>query len=246
MKGTQFLKRHSPTILSVIASAGVIASAVLAAKATPKAMAVLEEEQISKEEPLTPIETVKAVAPAYIPAASVCAMTILCILGANALNKRQQAAITSAYIFLEQSYKKYKGKVAEIFGKQADEDIQKAVIEDRKKEAALPEATDKRLFFEEHYGEMFERTMAEVLDAELRLNRKFATEGEASLNDFFEYLDLPRTDAGDQYGWSIDYICDFYNYSWIDFEHELVTLDDGLECYIINIKAGPIGEYLPL
>lgn len=253
MNGTQllarsklFLKRQSPTILTCIGAVGVVATAVLAIRATPKAMETLERAKLEKEEDLTPLEVVQVAGPAYIPAITIGASTIACIFGANVLNKRQQATITGAYMFLQQSYKEYKNKVNEIFGKDADSQIKSAILEEKRRKVELPTSGETVLFYEEHYGEIFERTMAEVMDAEYQLNRKFAVEGEATLNDFFELLGLPKNDAGDSFGWNIDYICDFYSYSWIDFEHELVTLDDGLECYIITAKAGPVGEYLPL
>ena len=40
-----FLKRQSPTILSVISAGGVVGTAVLAVKATPKAMKILEDRK---------------------------------------------------------------------------------------------------------------------------------------------------------------------------------------------------------
>ena len=68
-------------------------------------------------------------------------------------------------------------------------------------------------------------------------------DGEASLNDFFELLGLNEMKIGDALGWSQECICDFYNPAWIDFEHELVTMEDGMECYIINILVSPMIDY---
>lgn len=44
----------------------------------------------------------------YIPTAAFGLSTIACIMGANALNSRKQAALTSAYALINQSYKEYK------------------------------------------------------------------------------------------------------------------------------------------
>ena len=40
-------------------------------------------------------------------------------MGANALNRRQQAALTSAYVLVQSSYKEYKGKLKELYGEEA-------------------------------------------------------------------------------------------------------------------------------
>lgn len=44
----------------------------------------------------------------YSPAVAIGASTIACIMGANALNRRQQVALTSAYALDQNSYKEYK------------------------------------------------------------------------------------------------------------------------------------------
>ena len=105
----QWLHKNSPTILTVIAAVGTGAPAVLAAMATPDAIKSKEQAQQEKgEEKLTLWETVKAEVPAYIPAAAVGTGTIACIFGANILNQRQQASITSAYAVLNEMYGKYR------------------------------------------------------------------------------------------------------------------------------------------
>lgn len=259
MKGiTYHLKKHSPTILTVIGAIGVVATAVAAVKATPKAMLLIEQagyEKGSDENPiedmeyasLTPVEMVKTAWKPYIPAALIGGATITCIFSANVLNRRQQAAITSAYILLERTYKSYKDKVVELYGKETDRRVREEIVKDDYKEKAedIPEADSDEtlLFYEEHYGQYFHRKMVEVMDAEYRINRKLAQEGEACLNDFFEYLGLDETEVGDALGWSQEGICDFFQPAWIDFEHQLVTMDDGMECYIINILVKPKEGY---
>ena len=111
-----FLRRNSPTILTFLGAAGVVATSIAAAKATPKAMALLEKTKEEKGEELTKLEMVKVAGPAYIPAVAIGASTIACIFGANALNKKTQASIMSAYALLNTSYKQYKSKVKELYG----------------------------------------------------------------------------------------------------------------------------------
>lgn len=129
-----FLKRHSSTILTVMGAIGVGATAVIAVKDTPKALRILEEAEQEKGEELTVKEKIITAGPVYIPAIAVGVSTIACIFGANALNKRNQAALMSAYALLDQSYKDYKRKVSDIYGEGAD----KRIIEEVAKEELEP------------------------------------------------------------------------------------------------------------
>lgn len=133
MKNT-FLKRHSSTILTTIGAIGVVATAVIAVKDTPKALRILDEAEQEKGEELTVKEKIVTAGPVYIPAIAVGVSTIACIFGANTLNKRNQAALMSAYALLDQSYKDYKRKVSDIYGKDAD----KKIIEEIAKEELEP------------------------------------------------------------------------------------------------------------
>jgi hypothetical protein len=100
------------------------------------------------------------------------------------------------------------------------------------------------LFYEYNHGDFFLRTKEEVLSAEYRLNLKFSITGYASLNDFYELLYLPKTDIGASIGWAFGN--DLYRYPWIDFTHELVNLEDGMECYVIDMPNPPESDYLYL
>lgn len=240
-----YLSRNAPMILSCVGAIGVGITAVVTAKATVKAVCIINEAECSKKETLTKGEAFAVAAPAYIPAVLIGSATIVCIFGANVLNRKHQAALTSAYILLDSTFKDYKAKVAELYGTDANKKVRAEIVKDKCKdiEQHIVRSDETLLFYEEHYGKIFERTFAEVQDAEYRLNRKLAMDGEASLNDFFQLLGLNEMEVGDALGWSQEGICDFFNPPWIDFEHELVRLDDGMECYIINILVAPVTGY---
>lgn len=242
MKIEAIVKRTAPTILSAMGTVGLIATVVEAVKATPKAMIIRDQEVPYVDGKQDPVEVVKATWKCYVPTAILGAATIGCIVGADILGKRQKAALMSAYILLQKAYAEYREGTVETFGADADRRVKQAVAKGRKEKSESDEpivARETCLFYEEHYGKYFERTMIEVLDAEYRMNRKFALTGEASLNDFFEYLGFSDQEIGDAFGWSESYVCDYENTWWVDFDHELVELDDGLECYIINISPRP-------
>lgn len=249
MKGAKislYLKRNSPTILSIVGSIGVMTTTIAAIKATPKALSLMENEKahINKQleqggwqtrvDKLTIAETIKATWKCYIPTALIGLSTITCIFGANALNKNQQAALTSAYILLDNAYKEYKDKVSTLLGDDANRHIQKSIVEDKYKETDISLGEEKQLFYEYNYGEFFERTKMEVLNAEYNFNKMFSSIGYATLNDFYELLGLPLTQEGNIIGWTVQ-----EGYSLVDFEHELLIMDDGLECIYINLPVSP-------
>ena len=245
MKGfVHTVKKASPTILTCLGAVGVIATAVAAVKATPKAIDLCRDISDENEKEPSMLDYIKAGWKYYIPSAAIGLVTIGCIFGANGLNKRKLAAITGTYILLDQAYREYKNKVKEIFGEEGNRQILNAVFRDRTEDVDIsPTDENTLLFYEEHYGKFFERTMLEVQDAEYRINQKLAKEGEASLNDFLRYLSLPELEIGDDLGWVQEMKCDTCRPLWIDFEHYLVTMDDGMECYIINMVLEPTDDY---
>jgi hypothetical protein len=249
-KSKLHLKRASPTILTCIGAAGVVATAVMAARATPKAMELCEMLRLYKvkndEDEPSRAEYVKAAGPAYIPAALVGVATISCIFGANAISRRQTAAITSAYMLLDSAYREYRDKAKQALGEDAAAQIRELIAKDKYEigEYDFTESGERQVFYEEFYGKFFERSKEEVLSAEYHFNRNFKLRGYATLNEFYEFLSLPKTELGEALGWSLGAGEEFYGYSWVDFEHRKVTLDDGLECLTIEMPFAPTADYL--
>lgn len=237
------LKNAAPTILTCLSAIGMVLTIVMAVKATPKAMELLETAAVEKDDELTKFEVIKTAAPAYISTALLGASTIFCILEANILNKKQQAAYISAYTMLDQTFKAYKSNVKTLYGDNADDEIRAKRISDSFGGFDKSHSDETLVFYEENYGEFFELTKEEVLMAENELNRTFILRGYVTLNDFYAYLGLPEKDFGNVLGWSIWAGEAFYGYSWIDFEHKKHTLDDGLEYYIISMPFPPTMDF---
>ena len=208
----------------------MIITSVMAVKETQKALRLIAEAEKEKGESLTKLEVVKAAAPVYIPAIATGAATIACIFGANALNKRHQAALMSAYALLDSSYKDYKNKVKDLYGEEADQKVRDDVAKDKFKDDELYHEDDgKQLFYDEYSNRYFRATNETVLRAEYEINRILAEDCYATLNEYYDLLDIPKVDHGEYVGWSS---AQMY---WINFRHEKVEIDDGLECYIISI-----------
>ena len=140
----KFLRKHGGTILAVAASVGVVATAIETGRATTKAQHILEvDKELTKfnenefgvtEEPPTKKQIVLMCWKAYVPAAILGGGTIACILGSNALNKKQIAGLTAAYMALGKTYQEYRRQVAERPGRH------------RRRKAALLRAYLKKIF----------------------------------------------------------------------------------------------------
>ena len=237
------LKKMLPTIMTAATITGIIFTTVTAVKATPKALELLKKAEKEKGERLTVWEKIKTTAPTYIPTVIIGALTIACVVETNILNEKQKTAYISAYTALSSSYRQYKDKVTELYGENADYIVEDEILKEKAKATDLYSSDEKITFFEEHYGDFFELSKEELLMAEYHLNRNFILRGYTTLNEFYEFLGLPKTEIGDKLGWSADSGWAFYGYSWIDFEHKKHHLDDGMEYYSISFPFPPTLDY---
>lgn len=234
-----FMKRNSSTILSCVGALGVVGTAVTASQAGTKAAKLLEEAKQDKGEDLTKIEVVKVAGPVYITPILLGTSTIACILGANILNKRQQAALISAYALLDNSYKDYKLKVQELYGEDANIKVKQEIAKDNYEEEDIELDDGKQLFYDELGQRYFESTIEDVQKAEYYINRDIHMRGWAELNEFYEYLDIEQIPGGEALGWSEGGNLAHYWQAWVDFNHHKVELEDGLECIILTMFQEP-------
>ena len=200
-----YLHRNSSTILTCIGAVGVVVTAISVAHATPKATQRLKEATYDKGEELTKLEAVRVAAPVYIPSVVIGAGTIACMFGANALNKKQQASLTSAYALLNNYHKAYRDKLIELHGEEADKEIREAMAREfcGYHQIGLDTPDEKVIFYDEISGESITCYEREIMDAEYHLNRNFVMRGYASLNEFYEFLGLPQTERGEELGWTM-------------------------------------------
>lgn len=141
------LRKHSPEILMGVGIVGGVAAAVLACKATPKAQEVLEQakievdavheviehEDISEEEYSqqdaqkdlagTYIRTGVGLLKAYGPAIALGALSIVSILASNNILRKRNVALAAAYTLVDNTFKEYRGRVVDRFGKEVDREL---------------------------------------------------------------------------------------------------------------------------
>lgn len=258
MKKGLMSKLKGPFVLSCIASAGVIVTAITAAKATPKAVELVYADSRKKHDgnphAYTKKEAIAAAWKCYIPAVALGASTIACIMGANALNRRQQAALTSAYALIRNSYKEYKDKVKELYGEDTHQRIMRELAAEKAEPVSIQsgclmgyrafgfdEADEKERLFYDAIGERyFTSTISQVISAEYHLNRNFCLGWIPSLNDFYEFLGLEKTEYGDTVGWTNS----DGEYYWIDFSHTHANVDETMDCWIIEADQTPTADFL--
>ena len=159
------------------------------------------------------------------------------------LNKRQQASLISAYTLLDNSYREYREKVNELYGEDADREVQNEIVKDKYDEYEIADLNGKQLYYDMFSERYFEATPEQVLSAEYEINKKISTWGGAELNEFYIALDIPPVDYGNYLGWSVGTLMDMSWESWLDFDKEKVVMDDGLECTVIRMNVEPMFDY---
>lgn len=249
--GVRIGKNHLPTLLTITAVSGLVATTVMVNKAAIEAKDILKDKKAESPD-ATNLELAASVLPIYAPAIALGGLTVVCIIGSNSLNLRKQAAIASACTLAEDALKEYQDKVKE---KLAEDDrvrnaITESIIDDK---AALAVSNDicvlpgQVLCMESYTNRCFSSTPEAVKVAEAKLNKLFDEQGYADLNDFYTFLGLDRTPAGDVLGWmSTDTRSDRY---WItgtdsiETEHSSRLVDGDKMCYVIRFITDPKSGY---
>jgi len=242
-KSQAFVKRNSSTILTCVGAAGVIATTVTAVKATPKAILLLERAREDKGDELTKFETVKIAAPVYVPTIVLGVSTLACIFGANILNQRAQASLMSAYALADSSYKDYRKKVDELYGEEAGAQVRAEIAKDKYEENPIKVDDGRRLYYDTYSMQYFEATPYEVQRAEYELNKALMIEDGVCLNEWYRLTGADQLEHGFDFGWTVGANMEAYWQTWIDFKHEKVVMDDGLECILISFEQDPFPDF---
>lgn len=252
-----FFKKNASTILSAFATGGIVAIVITTSKAAIKADIQIKADSRRNHDgdpyAATAKEKIQSSWKYYILPAGVASGTVMCIIGANVLNKKQQASLVSAYALLSKNSKRYKEAVKDILGEDAHEKVVESIAKSecdpplletqgvygpgKTLEVSTDQAEVVRTFYDLYSGRYFESTMSSVLQAEYHLNRNFSMLGLAALNEWYSFLGLEGLDGGDELYW----FCDFADgIQWIDFAHYLTTLDDNdMEVVVIEMAYDP-------
>lgn len=233
------------TILTILGGIGVIATAASAIRQTPKAMELIESTEQNKGEKLSISEKVITTLPTYIPTILIGTATLGCVFSANVLNKKKQATMASAYALLEQSYRNFKRETLKTCGERTYNEINRKVAAEESSpvypyvqgffsdysQYLDEDYSEPKLFYDANERRFFYIPFEQLLMAEYHINRIFTTRGYVTLNDFYEYLGLKKSDYGAGVGWAVSDEMEQY---WIDFNHRKSTTNDGSPYYVIE------------
>lgn len=238
-----FLRKHSPLIMTVVASGGVIFTTILAVKATPKAIKKIEEAEKNKGEKLTVYEKIKYGWEPFLYCGISGLSTIACIASIQYLNYKKQASIISAYTLLENAYNQYRHNIIDLYSKDADFIARQEIVK-AKYDPEYETFGDEVLFFDYQGMRFFKSTMDNVVVAENRLLDALKTRGYACLNEYYDYLGIPPVDYGYQLGWNNMCTDDPMNIQKLEFNYEQTIVGDSLECWIITCNMPASFDYI--
>lgn len=255
------LKKHSPEILVVAGVVGAVTSAVMACKATTKVHDILEdtktkvdqvhevlanddipEEKYSVEDSKkdlaiiyaqTGLEFVKL----YGPSVALGVLSITAILTSNNILRKRNLALAAAYTTIDRSFKEYRGRVVERFGKDLDHELKHNIkakeieetitnedgtetTETKTVDVANPtEYSDYARFFDEACSGWTKDPELNLMF--LKRQQSYANDllqkrGYLFLNEVYDMIGIPRTKAGQVVGWIYDENCPVGD-NYVDF-----------------------------
>jgi hypothetical protein len=232
---------NAPHILTAVAVVGVATTAVTAVKATPRAIKILELAEKNSIEPLTAQEKVRLTASCYVPSAAIGAMTMACIIGANSVHAKRQAALISAYTLTESAFKEYQAKVTETLGETKEQKVRDDLSQERvdkhppsEGQVIITGAGD-HLCLDSLSGRYFKSSHEKIKRAENELNFKLNNDMYASQNDLYDMLGVPPIEVGEEMGWKSDEL--------LNIRISATVAEDNAPCLVLNYSVKPVRNY---
>ena len=241
------LKKHSPEILAVAGVIGTVAGVVLACKATMKVNDILEEtkdnvdkihevadkakndpeidyteEDVKKDLTIVYAQTGVKIAKKYAPAVIVTGLSIGAMLTSNNILRKRNIALAAAYTAVDKSYKEYRGRVVDRFGKELDrelkygikaQEIEETVVDEKGKEKTVKKTvnvvdpnnvSEYAKFYEDGckgWEKDPEYNLTFLRNQQAYANDLLQSRGYLFLNEVYDMLGIPKTRAGQIVGW---------------------------------------------
>lgn len=243
------LKKHSPEILVVAGVIGTVTSAVMACKATLKVSDVIDEtkesieiihkcagkglktsdgeeytqEVANKDLTIVYIQTGWKFAKLYGPAVLLGVASIGCMVGSNHILHKRNIALGAAFTAMDKSFKEYRGRVIERFGKDLDRElrfntkakqIEETVVDENGEESTVTKTVEivdpnvahsiySVVFCEGNTGwtKNAELNKVFLLQQQNYANDKLRLNGVLTLNEVYDMIGAPRTAYGQLAGW---------------------------------------------
>ena len=242
------LKKHSPEIMVTAGVIGVVASAVMACKATTKASSIVDEmkeemdkihkaadmvdeeiyseEDLKKDTSIVYIQTGVKFAKLYGPSIALGVLSITSILVGHNILRKRNLALAAAYTAIDTSFKAYRGRVVERFGKELDKELRYNIKAKEVEETVIDEKTGKEKVVKKtidvvdpneysDYARFFddgcngwskdpEFNLMFLKQQQSYANDLLKSRGHLFLNEVYDLLGIQRTKAGNIVGWIYD------------------------------------------
>ena len=243
------LKKHSPEILIVTGVIGIVTSTVMACKATTKVNDIVDEtkdmvdkihdavenkkhtsdgeeytqEVANKDLTIVYAQTGLKFVKLYGPAAAIGIASIGCIVGSNHILRKRNIALAAALTAMETSFKEYRGRLIDRFGKDLDrelrfgikaKEVEEKVVDEKGKETTVTktvEVVDPNAIHSIYSVVFCEGNSGWTRNAELNkvfliqqqnyANDKLKLNGVLTLNEVYDMIGAPRTAYGQIAGW---------------------------------------------
>lgn len=231
------VRKHSPEILLVTGIVGVIGTVVLACKETKKAEEIIEEaheelDKIDLKVKPTAADHFKVYARtggrlvrAYAPAVALGSISIGCLVGSHHILNKRYLGTAAAYTLLDDSFKRYRAKVAQQLGDEVEknlylgmgekDDIQEITTDKDTGEVLLSptkgvivnpslNVSPYAIFFDEScraWEKNAEFNKLTLTSLQNYANDRLNAQGHLFLNEVYDMLGAPRTQAGSVVGW---------------------------------------------
>ena len=242
-------KKHSPEILAVTGVIGIVTSDVMACKATTKVNDIVDEaketidkihesvgkglhtsdgeeytEEIAKKDlTITYVQTGLKFVKLYGPSVALGIASIGCMLGSNHILRKRNIALAAALTNVATSFKEYRGRLVDRFGKDLDrelrfgikaKEIEETVTDEDGKETTVKktvEVVDPNTVHSMYSIVFCEGNTGWTRNAELNkvfliqqqnwANDKLKMNGILTLNEVYDMVGAPRTAYGQIAGW---------------------------------------------
>lgn len=191
------------------------------------AIAPYSQEDAKKDLAVTYAHSGLELVKIYAPSVILGAASITCILAGHNILRKRNAAITAAYAILDNDFKGYRSRVVERFGKELDRElkyniraheVEETVVNEDGTETTVTKTVDS-VTVGPNMPSVFARCFAEGTPGWQRnpqdsliylrqqqnyLTNRLLSRGHLFLNEVYEALGYPITEAGNAVGWVYD------------------------------------------
>lgn len=240
-------QKQSPKILTWLGISGMITTTVIAVKVTPEVMWRIEEKKAAENaDHLTPLQTIEAAGKCYIPALVTGAASVACLIGAESVSGRRNAALATAYSLVENSFLEYRDKVAEEVGEKKEAEIHKQVWKERAEkdlpnvriDPAIVDSSLQILCCDIMFNQYFYSNRNEIERVINNINRRmsYGCEPYVSLNELYGDLGHDDIPIGNQVGWNVAR-------GFINVRFDSVLLNGTTPCLGFDYVIPPVYDY---